>query len=369
MMDFEGVKNRGLGRIRPYVGGESARDALERYRIEGAVKMSSNENPLGVSPRAAESVREEVGSANIYPEGTSRELREKLARKFRVEPGSVIVGNGADEIIYYAAMALVNDGDEVVIPRITFPIYEIAFNVMRARVVTSGMKNHRIDLDDMVARVTDRTKCVALCNPNNPTGHAYGRRDIREFVRRIPDRVLILMDEAYMDFADVDIPDTIELFRGGVRNLLILKTFSKAYGLAGFRVGFGIGDGGLIALMNRIKLPFNVGLLSQSAACAALEDGEFLEETLRNTREGREYLYGRLERLGLSFVRSSTNFLLIDTGIEAEKVTEELMKRGVVVRSAAGYGSPTSIRVTVGTPVQNERFTGVLEEVVREARR
>jgi histidinol-phosphate aminotransferase len=363
--DPEAIMNRGLRDIQPYVGGKTLADALREYRVADAVKMSSNENALGVSPRAVAAATEAASTANTYPDAASGALRERIAGMFAVDPGCVIVGNGADEVIYYLAMCLVNDGDRVVIPRITFPIYEIAFRAMRAEVVHSEMRGLEIDLDDLLARVTPATTCVALCNPNNPTGHALPPAEVRRFLERVPDQVPILVDEAYLDFAPPGrCPDIPALFREGMRNLFIVRTLSKAYGLAGFRVGYGIGDRRLIALMNRIKLPFNVGLVSQHAALAALEDEEFFRKTIEVTALGREYLYREMRRLGLSFVESATNFVLIDTGRDAGRVCDELMRRGVIVRSAAKYGAPTSVRVTVGTREHNERFVRALEEVL-----
>jgi histidinol-phosphate aminotransferase len=304
--------------------------------------------------------------SNLYPESTNRDLRERLAHRFGVAPGNVIVGNGADEIIYYIAMSFINDGDQVIIPRITFPIYEIAFRMMRAQIVSSGMRGEAIDLEDILGHVTDRTKIVALCNPNNPTGHALGREAVHRFVEAVPERLLILMDEAYMEFANPDeFPDTLSLFREGRENLLIIRTLSKALGLAGFRVGYGIGHSDLIALMNRIKLPFNISIVSQHAALGALEDSLFLQKTIENTIKGRELIEHALEDMGVRYVKSSTNFILIDTGKDAETVTEELMKRGIIVRSARMYEMLTSIRVTVGTHEQNLRFIDAFRDVMR----
>lgn len=357
--------NSGLGKIDPYVGGKTVSDALREYRVEDAVKMSSNENALGVSPRAVAAATDAAAASNVYPDAESSALRARIGEKFGVDPECVIAGNGADEIIYYLAMSITNDRDQVVIPAITFPIYEIAFRTMRADIVFSPMRGLEIDLDDLLKRITKKTCCVALCNPNNPTGHGLPPDQVISFVEKVPDRVVILMDEAYMDFAPPGLaPDTMGLFKGGRRNLLIVRTLSKAYGLAGFRVGFGIGDPGLIGLMNRIKLPFNVTLVSQKAALAALDDTEFLSKTIEVATLGKEYLYREMERLGLSYIESATNFVLIDTGRDAGMVCDELMKRGVIVRSAAKYGAPTSIRVTVGLSQHNERFVKSLEEVL-----
>ena len=363
-MDIDRLMNSGLRDIKPYVGGKHREEAKEKYRIEEPVKMSSNENPLGVSPRALEEAHGMLPGANVYPEGSNRLLREAIAGVHDISPETVMFGNGADEIIYYLAMGLINDGDEVIIPRLTFPIYEIACRMMRAAIVYSGMRGLIIDTDDISKRLTDKTKLIALCNPNNPTGHALHRDDVYRFIDTVPRNVLIIMDEAYAEFADPDLfPESVAKFREGHDNLFIIKTLSKAYGLAGFRVGYGIGDARIVELMNRIKLPFNISIVSQHAALGALQDDAFIQRTIENTRKGREEIYEALGRLGLSYVESSTNFILIDTGRDGDLVTEELMRRGVIVRSAKNYGTPTSIRVTVGTPEQNHRFIEALEEI------
>jgi histidinol-phosphate aminotransferase len=363
-MDSDRLMNRGLQDIKPYVGGKHKEEAQEKYRVSDPVKLSSNENPLGVSPRALSRAREILHGANVYPEGSNRDLRELIARKYGIGPESVIFGNGADEIIYYLAMSLINDGDEVIIPRLTFPIYEIACRVMRARIVYSEMDGFRIDLSDMLRRVTEKTKLIILCNPNNPTGHALDAETVYPFLEAVPGEVLVVLDEAYADFADPrTFPDSVSRLRQGSENLMVIKTLSKAYGLAGFRVGYGFGDPGIVDLMNRIKLPFNVGIVSQYAALGALDDEKFLSTTIENTRRGREEIQRAMKGLGLSPVESSTNFVLIDTGLDADQVTEELMKRGVIVRSAKNYGTPTSIRVTVGTREQNLRFIEAMKEI------
>jgi histidinol-phosphate aminotransferase len=364
VMDIDRLMNSGLKDIKPYVGGKHKEEAKEKYHIEEPVKMSSNENPLGVSPRALEEAQGILPGANVYPEGSNLLLREAIAAMHNISPEAVMFGNGADEIIYYLAMGLINDGDEVIIPRLTFPIYEIACRMMRAAIVYSDMKGLLIDIDDISKRITDKTKLIALCNPNNPTGHALRRDDVYRFIDTVPRNVLIIMDEAYAEFSNPGLfPESVTKLREGHDNLFIIKTLSKAYGLAGFRVGYGIGDAGIVQLMNRIKLPFNISIVSQHAALGALQDHAFIEKTIRNTREGREDIYRAVERLGLSYVESSTNFILIDTGRDGDQVTEKLMKRGVIVRSAKNYGTPNSIRVTVGIPEQNHRFIAAMEEI------
>jgi histidinol-phosphate aminotransferase len=358
--------NRGLSEIKPYVGGKQGEEAIRKYKVQKPIKMSSNENPLGVSPSAVAGAEEILPGANMYPDGSNRELREKIAAKYALSLDSIIVGNGADEIIYYLAMGFINDDDEVIIPRLTFPIYEIACRMMRARIVFSAMNGFAINMEDILGKITRKTKLIAVCNPNNPTGHAMDKDEIYRFLERVPDDVLIIMDEAYMEFADPEtFPDSVGRFKGGQSNIIIIKTLSKAYGLAGFRVGYGIGNVEIIEIMNRIKLPFNISIVSQNAAIAALGDEDFLRRSIENTRHGRNNIYRAMNALGLTYVRSSTNFVLIDTRRDSDEVTEELMKCGVIVRSAKNYGIPTCIRVTIGTEEQILQFIDAMKHVFR----
>ena len=264
-------------------------------------------------------------------------------------------------------MGFLNDSDEIVIPGVTFPIYEIAAKIMRAEIVTSSMDGFGIDLDDMLDKITERTKMLAVCNPNNPTGLALDKNEVYSFIEKVPPDVLIIMDEAYMEFADPDrFPDSIARFKDGQENLFVIRTLSKAFGLAGFRVGYGVGDERIIEILNRIKLPFNISVVSQYAAYGAMNDTNFINSTVKNTVNEREALYSAFESMGLSYLRSSTNFILIDVAHDCEVVTEALMKKGVIVRSAKNYGAPTSIRVTIGTKEQNNRFLRSLTEVLKE---
>jgi histidinol-phosphate aminotransferase len=366
-MDAEKFMNRGLSTIHPYVGGKPREEVEEKYNVEETVKMNSNENPIGVAPAASRYAAEILPRANVYPEGSNKVLRNKIAKNFSLDPDTIVVGNGADEIIYYVAMSFVNEDDQVIIPKLTFPIYEIAFKIMKAKIIGSDMDGYKIDLRDILKKIEKSTKIIVLCNPNNPTGHALVRDEVYEFVEKVPEDVLMVMDEAYMEFADpVVFPDSISLFKKGYKNLFIIRTLSKAYGLAGYRVGYGIADEPLIELINRIKLPFNVCLVSQYAALGALDDEEFVKRTVEITKEGRKEIYRALDRLGLSYVESSTNFIFIDTGMNGDIITEELMKRGVIVRSAVNYGTPHSIRVTVGTEEQNKKFVEALEQIYKK---
>ena len=353
--------------IQPYEPGKPIEEVARELGMPepDIIKMASNENPLGMSPAARKAMLEHLDAVFQYPESSCPPLRQALAEKHGVEPGQIIVGNGADGVIWYLGMSLIAEGDEAVIPAATFPLYETIVNAMRGRVVTSRMEGYSLDLKDILRKVSPLTKMVWLCNPNNPTGTLVEARRFRQFFEELPPSVLLVHDEVYRDFApEKRFPDTLSMVREGRANLMLLRSFSKIYGLAGLRVGYGIGPAGLIDLMYKTRPPFDVSALAQAAALGALNDSGFVAETLALTNAGKAYLRSQCERLGLRYAPSSTNFLLLDTGMDSARVCRELESRGIIVRPADRYGYPNHIRVTIGTMENNQRFIRALEELI-----
>ncbi len=364
-MDVKNIINRGLEKIRPYVPGTPIIEIARRYGIENPVKMNSNENPLGTSEKAIKRAKEYLNRINIYPDPESRRLRETIAKIYGVDINNVTVGSGGDEIFYYLAMAFINDLDEAIIPEITFPIYETAVNIMRGNVVKSKMDGLRIDLDDIIKKITSRTKLIFFCNPNNPTGDAIGHDDFEYFVKRIPEKVLIVVDEAYGDFNELDnFPDTLGLWKKKYKNIILVKTMSKSHGFAGLRVGYMIADHSITELINRIRLPFNITLISQEAAVEALMDNDFYNKTIDLIKRERRRYYNFFNEIGLKYLPSHTNYILVDVEDDASEITEKLIKRGIIVRNASSYGFPTYIRITIGTEEQNNKFMKIFKEII-----
>lgn len=366
-MDIKKLINSGVAHIKPYAPGKPQQDSARRENRTPTIKMNANENPLGTSKSALDAAQTALSKAHTYPESSSKALRATLARSLGVSASNIIIGNGSDEILYYIAMGFIDTADEVIIPRITFPVYEIASRIMRADVVSSTMDRYAIDRNDILNRITRRTKLIFFSNPNNPTGHMFPHREIAEFLQKVPPHALVVVDEAYKDFADIDdIPDTISLLKQGANNLIIVRTLSKSHGFAGMRVGYSIASEAVIEILNRIRIPFNITIVSQHAALAAIEDDTFVKRSVDFTRKQREQIYETLERLGVSYVRSHTNFILIDTGRDSDHVTDEFLRRGILVRNAKDYGLPTSIRITVGTEEQNRAFLKAFEEIMAD---
>ncbi len=359
---------RGLKNIRPYVPGKPIEEVQREYGLTHVVKLASNENPLGPSPRAMRALAEEIPRLNLYPDGDSYELRHALARHLNVHPDQVTVGNGADGIIVQTCLAYLDDGDEVIVGKPSFPLYDIYTHVMRARLVPVPLRDYRLDLEGMAAAITLRTRIIFVCNPNNPTGTIVTADEVNAFMARVPDHVLVVFDEAYYEFVDAgDFPDTLAYVRKGRQNVLVIRTFSKIYGLAGVRLGYGVAVPEVLAPMLKVKEPFAVNRLAQAAGIAALEDDSFVEGTLAATVNGRQFIYRAVQRLGLSCIPSHTNFVLVRVGPQASEVARRLLLRGIIVRPCDIYDLPDFLRITIGTPAQNVQLMTALEEVLEES--
>jgi histidinol-phosphate aminotransferase len=366
-MDIKEYANSGALLTKEYVPGKSKREVERELNLTDTVKMASNENPHGASERGKRAITATLDQIYMYPDPTSFELRNKLAEIHGVAAEEITVGNGADGVIYNLGMAVIDQDDELLIPEITFPVYETITRIMRGRPVFTRMEGLRIDLEEMAAKITDRTKAVFLCNPNNPTGDILPREALREFFQQVPSRVLLVVDEAYIDFTVPEArPDTLSLFKQGMENLVILRTLSKVYGLAGVRLGYGIGSSSLMRLIGRVKPPFDVSLVAEHAGLEALEDQDFITRTLADAAAEKQFFYRELDELGLSYVPSHTNFVLIDTGRDAAVLSRRLLERGLIVRPATGYGLPTSIRVTLNLHEENLRFFRAFREVLAQ---
>jgi len=329
----------------------------------GIIKLASNENPLGPSPLAMAAVRRALAQANLYPDGNAFYLKQKLAAKFGVTPANLILGNGSNEILELVGHALLAPGAEVVMSQYCFAVYPIVTALFGAKGVVVPAKNHGHDLDAMLAAITPATRIVFVTNPNNPTGTSVDREALARFVSAVPAGVLVALDEAYVEFLP-EPPDLLPEIRGGVRqNLILLRTFSKIYGLAGLRIGYGIGHPDLIAALEKIRQPFNANLLAQIGALAALDDTKHVERTRRINSRGLKLYTRAFQKLGLEFVPSEVNFILVRVGA-GQRVFEEMQKLGVIVRPMDSYQLPEWVRITVGTPKQNARCIEALKTVL-----
>jgi len=365
-MDINKLANPGALKTKAYVPGKLKRDVERELNMSGIIKLASNESASGPSSIAQKAYHTLADRLHLYPDSASRDLRGKLSALLGVDSARITVANGADGVIYNIGMAVIDQGDEIIIPEVTFPMYESITKIMRGMPVYTPLKGYRIDLDAILSAATKKTKAIFLCNPSNPTGDALPREELRAFLRSVPEEVLIVLDEAYIEFTEPEAdPSSIAMINEGMDNLFVIRTFSKLFGIAGLRVGYGIGNRELIELIHRIKEPFNVSSVGEYVALQAVEDAEFKKRTLEHVRGEKEYFYHKLEEMGLPYVRSHTNFILIDVKTEAHTISEALLHEGVIVRPVAKFGLPTCIRVTLGTHEENERFFDAFRKVMK----
>lgn len=354
--------------IHPYPPGKPIEE-VERELGHPAIKLASNENPLGPSPLALEAIRQSLQRLSFYPDGSGYYLRDKLAARHDVERDQIILGAGSTDLIELAAKTFVTPGDEVLLSESSFYIYEIASREMGGAVFKVPMRDLTCDLEAIARAASARTKLVYLGNPNNPTGTMFTATAFGRFLDALPARVLVVLDEAYCDYVEKsDYSRSIEEVLAG-RNLLVLRTFSKVHGLAGLRIGYGIGHPELIAALNRIRSPFNASLVAQAGALAALDDHDHVIRSVESNRREMQFVARELESLGISYTPSEANFLLIDTGCDSEEDFMRLLHEGVIVRPMKLYGFPTRLRVTVGTHRDNEIFLEALARVRGSAER
>ncbi|MDA8306852.1 MAG: histidinol-phosphate transaminase [Deltaproteobacteria bacterium] len=360
-----------IANIVPYPPGKPIEELEREYGISGSIKLASNENPLGPSPKAVEAIVAATSKLNRYPDGSGFYLRKRLAEKHRLPFDSILLGNGSNEIIELVIRAFMSPGDEVMMPEPSFLLYKLVVQWMGGRAAPIPLKEDwGIDLDKMAEAVTAKTKVIFLTNPNNPTGKVISKTDFEAFLSRVPQSAAVVLDEAYIEFnTNPDTPLGFDYISGQSPAVIVLRTFSKAYGLAGLRIGFGAMDPEIAGFLNRVRQPFNTGSLAQAAALAALDDDEFLSRSRQTTWSGLQFLYKEIEKMGLRHIPSEANFFLIEVPCEAKELYEAMLRRGVIIRSMASYGMKRFIRVNVGLPEENIRFIGALKEVLAEMAR
>ncbi len=347
----------------PYPPGKPIEEVERELGIKGSIKLASNENPLGPSPKAVEAVAKALNNLHRYPDGGCYYLKEKLARRLKVKPENLIIGNGSNEIIELIIRTFLRSGDEAVMGNPSFAVYPLVVPAAGGKSVLVPLKNLTHDLDAMFDAITEKTKLVFIANPNNPTGTMNTKAQLDKFISRLPSDIILILDEAYYEFVtDKDFPNSLDYLNSG-KNVVILRTFSKIYGLAGLRIGYGIAPENLNVYMNKVRQPFNVNSLAQIAAMAALDDEEHLKMSQKNNREGLEYLFRELKSMGFECVPTQANFFLIKVG-KGKEVYDALLRQGVIVRPMGSYGLGEYLRVTVGLPEENKRFVETLRNTV-----
>ena len=351
-------------KIKAYQPGKPIEEVKREFGLKNVIKLASNENPLGPSPKAVEAIKEYVSKINFYPDGGSYYLKKALGEKLGAKEENIILGNGSDEIVSLITRIFLQKGDQAIMGDPSFLMYKIDAQLSQAKVASVPLKNFRLDLSEMSKAISSRTKLIFISNPNNPTGTIITEDEVEHFLKDVPPRILTVFDEAYYEYVeDTNYPQSIDLLDKN-SNIIILRTFSKIYGLAGLRVGYGIGSPEVIDLLNKARPPFNVNSLAQVAALASLEDEDQVNQSKSLVREGKEFLYSNLRRLKVSFIPTQANFILIKIGKKAKDVEGELLKKGIIVRGMGAYNLPHYIRVTIGTKPQNEEFIKNLQTIL-----
>ncbi|PYN12924.1 MAG: histidinol-phosphate transaminase [Candidatus Rokuibacteriota bacterium] len=361
---WESLANEHILGIAPYEPGKPIEELERELGIHDAIKLASNENPLPPSERVQKAIVAALATLNRYPDGGGFYLRQALAKKHGVTPEHVVLGNGSNELIELLVHAFMRPGDEAVVPHPSFVVYPMSVQAAGGIRVVVMLRDYRLDLEAMGRAVTPLTKLVFIANPNNPTATMVTADEVERFMARVPDRTIVVFDEAYVEFAQgPDFPDSLGYMKQG-RKVVVLRTFSKAASLAGLRVGYGVADPDAVALLNRIRPPFNVNSLAQAAALAALDDEPHILECVRLIDAGRQFLYDEFKALGLKYVPSRANFILVDVGRSAAEIYQKLLREGVIVRPMTSFGMETALRITVGTPQENRRLVRALGAVL-----
>ena len=350
----------------PYEPGKPIEEVERAYGIVDSVKLASNENPLGPSPKAMAALGAKLDQLHLYPDGDCFYLKNALAKKLGVAPQTLIFGNGSNEIIELAARTFMRAGDEAVMAEQAFVVYQLIVQAVGAKSKPVPLRDYTHDLNAIAEAASEKTRMVFLANPNNPTGTIFRRDDWEKLLAKISPEVLLIVDEAYFEYVqDAGYPDSLKYHADG-RAILTLRTFSKLYGLAGLRIGYGVGPKELIAMMQRVRQPFNVNAPAQWAALAALDDTDHVRQSLAVNRQGLEYLHSEFKKLGLEDVPSHGNFILVRVG-KGQEVFERLLSQGVIVRPMGGYKFPEHVRVTVGTMKENRKFIEALQKVMENS--
>jgi len=364
-MNLKDLAPANVRAIAAYVPGKAIAETARELGLDeaGILKMASNENPLGASPKALAAIRNALDVLHYYPDGNGFELKQALSRRFGVVPDNIVLGNGSNDILELVARAFLTGADSAVYSQHAFLVYPLVVQAIGARHVVVPAVNYGNDLEGLARAVRDDTKIVFVANPNNPTGTFSPWPEVRRFVERIPGRVIVVLDEAYGEYLPDALRSDTHAWIAKHPNLVVARTLSKAFGLAGLRVGYAIADPQVAEVMNRVRQPFNVNHLALVAATAALDDAEFIAKSRAVNAAGLEQLARGFERLGLGYIPSHANFITVRVG-DADRVYKSLLGEGVIVRPIAGYGLPEHLRVTVGLPEHNARFLAALERAI-----
>lgn len=354
--------------MKPYSPGKPIWEVEQELGIKEVIKLASNENPLGASKKATEAIESHLSQIHRYPDTSAAKLREAISHRYDVNSEQIIIGNGADELITLISETFLEEGDEIIIPSPSFSEYEFGADLMGAKVVSVPLiaLNFEYDMLSILNAITDNTKIIYLCSPNNPTGTYIKKDTLDDFLNKLPENLIVVFDGAYSHYAtEEDYTNGIEYVKRG-NPVIVIQTFSKIYGLAGIRVGFGISSPEIINSIYKVKEPFNVNSLAQVAAEAALYDEEHVKESQKVNQQGRDYLYNSFKKLGIPYIESMSNFILVNIGADAVHVYEQLLQKGIIVRYGGAWGLPNYLRISIGNEFENKVFITALKNLRSE---
>nr|WP_255558268.1 histidinol-phosphate transaminase [Zhongshania aquimaris] len=360
------MANVGVQGLHPYQPGKPIEELQRELGLDSVVKLASNENPLGPSPVAMAAAQTALKQSHLYPDASGFELKKKLAAKLAVHENQFTLGNGSNDVLDLIARTFLSAGSSAVFSQYAFIVYPIAVQAVGARAIVTPAKNWGHDLDAMAAAIEADTKVVFIANPNNPTGNYLGREALSSFLAKVPEHVIVVLDEAYVEFAGVeDFPDGLT-FLGDYPNIIVTRTFSKAYGLAGLRIGYGVSSPQIADLLNRVRAPFNVSIPAMSAAVAVLDDQDYLARSQQVNSAGMLQLCSGFDALGLTYIPSVGNFVALELPCDAMPIYQALLKEGVIVRPVGVYQMPKHLRVSIGLEHENARFLSALQKLKSE---
>jgi len=352
-------------RIEPYEPGKPIEVLRRELALKGEIsKLASNENPLGPSPLAIEAIKKSLEEGHLYPDNSCYQLRERIARHLKVSPKNLCIGNGTTELILLIGITFLNPGETFIMSESSFIMGKLVAQVMDSKLIEVPLKDYRHDFDTILRTITSDTKIVYLDNPMNPIGTMMTKSEVSKFMEKIPQDIIVVFDEAYYEYVNKEsFPNSLKFIEEG-RNVIVLRTFSKLYGLAGFRVGYCVASEDFIDAIRRVSPPFSVNRFAQIGAAAALKDKEHIKKTKEINESGKRFLYEHFEKMSVFYIPSETNFVTFDVKTEAKKVSEEFQKKGVIVRPLTMYGKSTFLRVTTGTQEQNKRFVEAFKQIL-----
>jgi histidinol-phosphate aminotransferase len=353
--------------IKPYVPGKPIEEVARELGLTSTIiKLASNENPLGPSKLAIKSLKKQLGNLNLYPDDNCYHLSKAIAGKFKIKEDELILGNGSVEILEQVTQAFVNKGDEIIMAEDSFIMYKIVTAIAEGVRKAIPLKDYRHNLDAMADAVTEKTKAIFIANPNNPTGTMNSADEVKRFMAKIPENIIVVFDEAYREYIlRDDFPDSLQYFRDG-KNVIILRTFSKIYGLAGLRIGYGIANRGITEALRKVRLPFNVNSPAQIAGLAALNDENHVKRSIEINAQGKEFLYAKFKEIGLKYIPTEANFIYVMPAIDSAVFSQELMKSGIIVRHLPLQDTNNGVRITIGTKSQNKKLIKRIKDIFKK---